>query len=101
MEHGERMALVVGVFEPSDIGLFGAYQIGELLLGKPGCSSGLANEFGNVSVEGFLSSSLNSATLRPDFLISARSVPDFSTRWLGTERVRTAPLFTRIMWLPV
>jgi len=41
MEHGERVALVVGVFKPSDIGLFSAYQLGKLLLGKPSCRSGL------------------------------------------------------------
>jgi len=53
MEQGEGVTLIVGIFEPSDIGLLGADELRELLLGQPSFGSSLVNEPGNVSVEGF------------------------------------------------
>ena len=54
MEHGEGVAVIVGVFESSDIGLFGADELRELLLGQPSFRSSQVNEPGNVSAEVFL-----------------------------------------------
>ncbi len=44
MEHGEGVALIVGVFESSYIGLFGADELRELLLCQPSFGSSLVNE---------------------------------------------------------
>ena len=52
MEHGEGVALIVGVFESSYNGLFGADELRELLLCQPSFGSSLVNEPGNVSAPG-------------------------------------------------
>jgi hypothetical protein len=54
LKHGQRVALLVSIFEPGDNGLLGAHEFSELLLAESDPGSGVIYHPGDPSVDGLL-----------------------------------------------
>ena len=57
-EHGERMAFVIGIFQPRNHGLSGADSLGQLRLGEAGLLPQFINPLGNFAIGDCLLKSL-------------------------------------------
>ena len=59
LQHGERMSVVVGVFQPGDIRLLCTHQGGELPLCESGLGSRVMDQARDLSVDGLSDSLLS------------------------------------------